>query len=120
LIYTLTPPDPDQTAEKIASILQTRCRCGAKMTVQNPEMAGTAVDIICTNPKCRTSYHIPLTDRSQLSPPGSGYLFQPATSYVPAKEYRCKSCKTSIPEAQALRSYEETGQSLCNVCEAKP
>lgn len=113
----MPPLNPEQQAMKIASIKKTHCKCGAKMEITKTSLAGTAVDLTCTNPKCMKAYHIPLTDRDQLPAPGSGHQFQKANQYTPTKEYRCRSCQTSIPEDQAIRTFKEMGTALCNVCE---
>lgn len=106
-----------EIADKIAIIKETRCKCGAKMQVTHQNQAGTAIDLTCTRPTCGRAYHIPLISRNQLQPPGTGHQFQKATTYTPAKEYRCKECKTSIPKNQAQRTFDEIGCALCNVCE---
>jgi len=109
--------DEQEIADRIAILKETRCKCGAKMQVTKINPAGTAIDLTCTRPTCGRAYHIPLFSRDKLPPPGYGHQFQTAAKYIPAKEYRCKSCKTSIQEDQALKTFNEMGCALCNVCE---
>lgn len=109
------PPTKDQETadDKTKDILRTRCKCGAKMELT--KTYGTlAVDIKCQSSTCARAYHIP------LKPPDKKTPFQRAQDYIPAKEYRCIECKTSIPEHQAIRTFNEIGRALCNICEHPP
>ena len=109
--------DKKDIETQINIIKKTRCKCGAEMQVTQINPARTAIDLTCTRPTCGKAYHIPLISRDQLQPPGTGHEFQKATDYTPAREYRCIECKTSIPQKQAERTFEEIGCALCNVCE---
>ena len=112
--------DQEIIEDKIKEILEPRCKCGARMYIVRRYSNNQAVDIQCTSPKCTRGYHIPLKGRDQLQPPGTGHQFQKAIDYAPAVDYRCTQCRTSIPKDQALRTFEQTGSALCNVCENGP
>jgi hypothetical protein len=115
------PKDHTQASkDKIKEILEPCCKCGARMHIVRRYSNNQAVDIQCTHPTCGRGYHILLKGRDQLQPPGTGHQFQKAIDYAPAVDYRCTQCKTSIPKDQALRTFEQTGSALCNVCERGP